>query len=50
MCGEEGEVAIPKRYALQANATILFYAISRGGSNCKFWEKNPQVHLIFIRE
>ena len=21
-----------------------------GGSNCKFWEKNPQVYLIIIRE
>ena len=20
------------------------------GSNCKFWEKNPQVHLIIIKE
>ena len=20
------------------------------GSNCKFWEKNPQVHLVIIRE
>ena len=21
-----------------------------GGSNCKFWEKNPQTYLIIIRE
>ena len=39
MCGEEGEVAIPKRYALQANATILFYAISRGGQIANFGKK-----------
>ena len=22
----------------------------KGGSNCKFWEKNPQIYLIIIRE
>ena len=28
----------------------LLCLIVREGSNCKFWEKNPQVHLIIIKE
>ena len=36
-------------------ATVLFCAKNiggggGGGSNCKFWEKIPQVHLLIKRE
>ena len=29
---------------------ILIVGEREGGSNCKFWEKTPQAHLIIITE
>ena len=34
---------------IQITFTLLCLIVGRG-SNCKFWGKNPQVHLIIIRE
>ena len=28
----------------------FWWLILGGGSNCKFWEKNPQVYLVILRE
>ena len=30
--------------------TLLCLIVVRGGQIANFWEKNPQVHLIIIRE
>ena len=36
--------------ALWNAASAVFVPNCRRGSNFKFWEKTPQVHLIIIRE
>ena len=40
----------PLKYRIRETFSTLLCLIVSGGSNCKFWGKNPQVHLIIIRE